>query len=125
MKQKKVISNFSGFPQGELEAVGQAIIKAMTGNSFFSTLADDVANGAAALSDYSQSLADARLGGHGAVSAKNEKKEALKWSLHVIAERVNHIAKGNKVMLDSTAIPLAKDGSPAHRKDAGATEDAR
>jgi hypothetical protein len=106
---KKINTGFSNYTEAALEVKGQAIVAAMTGNSFFPPPVPELTAMAAASAAYTAALAEAKAGGKTEVAIKNQKKEILVEALIVLATYVMLVAKGDEAIMISAGFDLAKD----------------
>ena len=111
MSSQKVITNFTGLTDGQLDETSSTIIHDCTGNANFTFTGGALTNAAAAQTDYHTKLAAVALGGAMAVTAKDLAKTVLTNDLHILALQVNLQANGDITKLQSSGFPLAQQGS--------------
>lgn len=107
---KKINLSFKRYSDGALLILAQAIILALTGNTFFPGLA--LANFQTKINDYSDALAAAAMGGRNNVVIKNARKADLIKAMVSLALDIMKICDGDIIMLTSSAFPLSKEKTP-------------
>lgn len=110
---KKINLNFRRYTDATLLILAQGILTALTGNPYFPTTSPTLAVFQAAISDYSDALAAAALGGKNNIVIKNARKADLISVLISLALDIMKTANGSLIMLTSSAFPLSKDRTPS------------
>jgi hypothetical protein len=93
-------------------ALGNTMLTALTGNSYFPTPSPGLATVQAARNAFSVSLSKAKYGGREDKAQKNADKKALIKLLRNLCNYINSIAQGNLVILSTCGCPLSKEPQP-------------
>jgi hypothetical protein len=109
---QRINLGFGRYTDAALLVIAQAILAALTGNTFFPTPTPTLAALQTAVEAYSEALAAAVDGGKTAVAAKNARKQELMDLLVQLGIYVMLTANGDVEMLSSSAFPLTKDRQP-------------
>ena len=107
---KRINLSFRRYNDGALLVLAQAILAALTSNPFFASIV--LANLQTKITDYSDALAAAAMGGKNNVVVKNARKADLIKALVSMALDIMKICDGDIIMLTSSAFPLSKDKTP-------------
>jgi hypothetical protein len=114
---KKINLSFRRYTDGLLLILAQAILAALTGNSFFPVISPSLATLQTTITDYSTALAAAAQGGKTNVAIKNARKKDLINVLVSLALDIMKLSDGDLVMLTSSGFPLSKDKTPVGPMD--------
>jgi hypothetical protein len=114
MRKEKVITNFDGFADVELDDAASKANTALTGNANFTFTGTVFTDFTGAATSYHSKMAALATGGRQAVIAKDIAKEILKAKFSAVAKEVNRQANGDLGKLNSSGIDLAKQ--PIHQQ---------
>jgi hypothetical protein len=109
---KKINLGFSRYTDAALLVLAQAILAALTGNTFFPTPTPALAAVQTALNDYMAALSASQEGGRTNVATKNARKKDLVDLLIQLGNYVMLTANGDDVMLTSSGFPLTRERQP-------------
>ncbi len=98
----------------DLELLGKVryIITAITGNTSFPTPEPTLAALTTQADDFEQAINDALAGGSYDKSVRDNKKLELVDSIHNLSYYVLFTAKGDRLVAESSGLPIAKDPTP-------------
>lgn len=109
----KASKNYKKMSDSALDSFAGAVLVAMTGNTYFTPLAADVAVLQDKYDNYTAALKLAVNGSREQKAQKNTDKAELISALDVVCDGVNPIAKGNSVKLYSSGFKIVDTkGSP-------------
>lgn len=109
---KKINLGFSRYTDAALLVLAQAILDALTGNTFFPTPTPTLASLQTSITEYMDALSAAQEGGKTNVATKNARKQDLIEMLIQLGNYVTLTSNGYEVMLASSGFPLAKERQP-------------
>ena len=110
----RAMVNFGRLLPEQLLAQGYAIVKALTGNTNFTTLPVDLAALKSGLDAYSASIAEAKDGGRKAITLRNKQGEDVIRMLRALATYVELNCKDDlNIFLTSGFTPRSNTRTPA------------
>lgn len=108
MKTPRLKLDFVRLSDADLEIKAQAIVTAMTGNTYFTTPLPALATVSGFIDNYSTALSKAQTRDKAEVANKNYMRSLLEKTLMDLAGYVTYISGGSEAILVSSGFDLAK-----------------
>ena len=118
MRVKKVVLDYSGLSDDELNTLVGKVLDCMTGHTTFTTLPLELEDFEAEVMDFRTKWQKASRGGSLLeIAEKNDAKDVLALSLKDLAFYVNKVSKGSRSLLLSSGLILEADQKPSDVPD--------
>lgn len=108
----KFNNSYERMPDAKLLDIASYIQSQMTGNANFPTPDPTLAEVQTKINVFSDGVTAAKTGDRMKIAAKNQAKEELVDTLHLLAAYVAYTAKGSVAVAQTSGIPMAKTPSP-------------
>ena len=110
MKQQKLITDYSKFPDGILNFKSKTVVNSLTGNASFTVTTPTIADFTLLQTAYSNALDKTTGGDRQLIALKNQAKDDLLNAMRQLAMDVDAQANGDKALLLSTGFDLGSSG---------------
>jgi hypothetical protein len=112
MRIQKILINFKPYSEADLVQYVQAIILALTGNTYFPTPQPTLPVVTTALEELQDAMSKAANGGPADTAEKDLKRAALVVLLKQLASYIELVSAGNVAMMLSSGMKTSKEPSP-------------
>lgn len=112
MAQLRITNGFAGMTDLDFLGKVRYILAEMTGNANFPTPDPTLASVTTLANEFEQAINDADAGGPYDKSVRDSKKEELIDTMHNLGNYVLFIAKGDRLIAESSGFTIAKDPTP-------------